>query len=145
MAHEQHDDTAAESSDRYLVRADTEQLLGDDHTSAEQTTPESLRTLTSDSSTDREQDNSLTTEVSPTWRAHHQDFYASKWFRSIQIFIIFSVTVVALMIYLYASPIFDYDIFASDYAVISLPTFLGPIFVLCFLVVGGLFRSKVFR
>lgn len=145
VVHEQHDDTAAEFPDRYLVRADTERLLGDDHISAEQPTPESLGILTSHSSTNRRPDISLISEISPTWTAHRQDFYTSKWFRSIQILIIVSVILVAIVIYLLVSPVLEIDIFASYSIFISLPTFLSPVLILLCIVVGGIFRSKVFR
>lgn len=145
VAHEQHDDTAANIPERYLVRADTEQRLGDHHTPAEEPTPGSLRTLTSQSSTGREQNSSLTTEVSPRWRAHHQDFYSSKWFRSIQIFIIVSVILVAVLIFTCAVPSSYFDLFASYDLIISLPTFSIPVFIFLCTVVGGIFTSKVFR
>lgn len=128
VVHEQHDDTATEFLDRSLVRADTEQLLCDNRTSTEQPSPDSLRILTSHSPTNWRPDINLISEVSPTWTAHHQDFYASKWFRSIQIFIIGSVIGVALVIYLFASPLVGYDIFALYAIYTSLPTFLSPIF-----------------
>lgn len=147
VAHEQHDDTAAKIPERYLVRADTEQRLGDDHTSTEEPTPGSLRTLMSQSSTGRDQNNSLTTEVSPRWRAHHQDFYSSKWFRSIQILIIVSVISVAVLIYICALPSDYFDLFASDTynVIVSLSNFSIPVFITLCTVVGGIFTSKVFR
>lgn len=92
-------------------------------------------------------DDSLKSEASPTWRAHHQDFYTLKWFRSIQIFIIVSVILVAFVLYLFVSPVFDFDLFgiAPPAFLISTTTFLSPVSLLFGMVIFGIFRSKVFR
>lgn len=135
--HEPHEDTAASGPDILLLRADTEQRLGDDQTPVEQSNP-----LLAPHSP---RGDHSTPEVSPTWRGHYQDFYVSKWFRSMPIFIIVSVILVALLLYIFASPLFDTDLFSSYEYLISVPTFLGPVFFFFCLVVGGVFGSKVFR
>ena len=147
MMHGQDDDTAAVVADQHLVRADTEQRLGDENHLAERTTLGILHAWTPHSPGGRSPPESLTTSNSfPTWRAHHQDFYASKWFRSIQIFIICSVITVALILYLFVSPLFNADVFTfSGIIYILPPVFLGPVAILLFLVVGGMRWSKVFQ
>lgn len=143
VAHEQHGDTAADMSDEHMLRADTEYHLADDHISAEQPTPGNSYLQTSHLPTIARSDNSLTSEASPTWKAHHQDFYLSKWFRSILIFIIVSVILAALVVYVFASPIVDVDLF-GNYYILTL-TFVSPIFIVLCISTGGIFKSKVFR
>ncbi len=137
VTHERHDNTAADLSDRGLARADTKQSLGDEHSLARQPIPGDLHLRTPHLPT-----TTRGSEVSLTWRAHHQDFYTSKWFRSIQIWIIVSIIVVAIVLYLFISPVLSVDIFASpDVETISnsLLTFLSPVLGLFFILVGGIF------
>lgn len=140
VTHERHDDTAADLSDGQLLRADTEECLGE-----EQTQPilGNLHVRTSNLPTSEEPDSHLTSELSPAWKAHHQDFYASKWFRCIQIFIIVSVISVAPTIYgCFAIGI---DLLGPYMDIIKMPLFLFPIVVFFCIIIGGIFRSKVFR
>ena len=147
----QDDDTAVDVADAHLVRADTEHLLGDANHVADRTSLGSLRAWTPHSLGGKSPPDSLTTsKACPTWRAHHQDFYASKWFRSIQILMICSVIGVALILYLFASPVFGpgfiLDLFDSYAAIlILLPTVLGPTIILSMVVAGGMRWSKVFQ
>ena len=132
VTHEQHDGAATGYSDRYLVRADTEQSVG----VVEQLNPGILLLQMSQLPTTGPPDDSLASEELLKWRAHHQDFYASKWFRSIQIWIIFSIIVVALVLYIIVSPVESFDLFASppSFGTILISTFLflGPVVGLCF-------------
>lgn len=145
VAHEQHDGAATGYSDRYLVRADTEQSVG----AVGQLNPGSLLLQTSQLPATGPPDDSLTSEELLKWRAQHQDFYASKWVRSIQIWIISSIIVVALVLYIFVSPVVGFDLFASPpnfgSTIISTLTFLSPVLGLFFILVGGIFWSKVFR
>ena len=142
VTQEQHDDTAAETSHKHLARTDTEQFLGDEITPMESPFSQSLPSRLP---TDRRRTDRLMSKASPTWRGYHQDLNASKWFKSIQIFIIFSVIVVALVLYLFISPIFATDIFATQFIFILIYLFLSPILGVFCIVIGGIFRSKVFR
>lgn len=142
VTHEQHDDTSAEASVEHLVRADTEQCLGDEISSGSPN-PGGFHLRTSHLPTIRRLDGRSTSKASPMWRAYHQDFYASKWFRSIQIFIIVSVILVALVLYLFVSPVVNIDIF--DMIPVLIFLFFSPIICVFCIVIGGIFRSKVFR
>lgn len=143
LPHEQHDAIMVDASDKHLVSVD----IYDDPTSVDQLDQKKGCLPTSDSLIGRRTDDSLKSEASPTWRAHHQDFYISKWFRSIQIFIIVSVILVALVLYLFVSPVFDFDLFgtAPPAFLISTMTFLSPVSLLFCIVVLGIFRSKISR
>lgn len=152
MMHGQDDDTAADVADAHLVRADPEHLLGDADHLAERTSLGNLHSWTPHSPGNRSLPESLTTSKAyPTRRAHHQDFYASKWFRSVQILIICSVITVALILYLFVSPLklavlYGNDIFDSFGIVYYLlPLSLGPVAILFLVVVGGMRWSKVFQ
>lgn len=149
MTHEEHDDTAGDDSDQHLVKTDNEQRLGDNHTSAGHLTPHNLCLPRSDLPTGRNSDDSSTSELSSTWRAYHQDFYASMWFRGVQIFVIIYIILVAFVLCLYISPILDIDLFASppnlSSTLDSILIFLSWVFLLLCIVVGGMFKSKVFR
>lgn len=75
VTHEQHDDTSAEASVEHLVRADTEQCLGDENTSAGSPIPGGLHIRTSHLPRIRRLDDHSTSKASPTWRAYHPDFH----------------------------------------------------------------------
>ena len=125
--HNQHDDTEVAATDPLVVGAATEQRLCSDQSS------NGNRMLhVSDSNT-------------TPWRAHHQDFYASKWFRSLEIFIIVNIILVAFVIFVSISLLVGLDF--DDYRgiVIWLPTFSVTFLTLLCLVIGGVFKSKVFR
>ena len=143
----QDDDTAADASDLHLARAGTEHLLGDANHLGERSPPGSLPAWTPHYLGERSPLESLmTSKVFPTWRAHHQDFYASKWFRSIQIFIIGIVIAVALILYVLVSPLVDADLFTFPGVIwVFLPLLLGPIPVFLSVVVGGMWWSRVFQ
>ena len=145
--HGQDDNTAADVSDVHLIRADTEHLLGDTNQVTEGSPLGSLPAGTPHSPGGRSPPESLMTSRNLiTWRAHHQDFYASKWFRSIQIFVIGIVVAVALVLFLLVSPLVDADLFTFPGVIwIFLPLFLGPIPILFLVVVGGMRWSKVFQ
>ena len=150
MMHRQVANTAADVDDAHLVRADTEHLLGDTDHMAEQISLGSLLARTPHSPRDRRPpESSMTLKAFPAWRAHHQDFYASSWFRSILMFIICSVITVALILYLFVSPPIEYvlaDVFAPDGIIlVLLPLFLGPLTIFLLVVVGGMRWSKVFQ
>ena len=147
MMHGQDDDTVDGVADVHLVRADTEHLLGDANHMAERTSLGNLPAWTPHSPEERSPPKSSTTsKACLTWRAHHQDFYASKWFRSIQIFIIGCVIAVALILYVLVSPPLGADLFTFPAVIwVFLPLFLGPIPILLLLVVGGMLCSKVFQ
>lgn len=146
LAHDQPGDEVTAVPDLILVRADTEQRLGDGHDAAEQRAhqgPPQLLTSTCPAGT--RPYNYQTSEEPRTWRAHHQDFYASKWFRFLEIIVIVSVIVVAVVVFLFASPGFEIDLFGPFAKYLSLVIFLSPVaFFLC-IVVGGVFTSKLFR
>ena len=151
VMHGQDGDTVADVADAHLVRADTEHVLGDTNHLPERTTLGNLHAWTPHSPGGRTPLSSPTSKECPTWRAHHQDFYASKWFRSIQIFTICTVIIAALILYLFVSPALEEytdigDLFAS-YGIlfVLLPIFLGPVAILLFVVVGGMRWSKVFQ
>ena len=149
MMHGQDANTAADV-DAHFVRADTEHLLGDTDHMPEQISLGSLLAQTPHSPGHRRpSESSMTSQAFPTWRAHRQDFYASKWFRSILIFIICSVITVALILYLFVSPPLESaidDIFAlAGVIILLLPTFLGEVAILFFVVIGGMRWSKVFQ
>ena len=141
LTHEQYGEVADED----MVRVDTEHYLAHDHRPAEQSTLRNSHLRTSHLPTVAWSDNSLTAEASPTWRAHHQDFYLSKWFRSILISIIVLVNLVAFLVYLFVSPLFDIDLFSTDDVYISPATFFGPILIILCISIGGIFWSKVFK
>ena len=151
VMHGQDADTVADVADAHLVRADTEHVLGGTNHLAERTTLGNLHAWTPYSPGGRNPlESSTRSKECPTWRAHHQDFYASKWFRSIQIFTICSVIIVALILYMFVSPAFvDVlvgDIFSSFLIIgVLLPVFLGPVAILLLIVVGGMRWSKIFQ
>ena len=147
MMHGPDDDAAADVAETHLVRADTEHLLGDANHVAEQTSLGNLHARTPHSPEGRTPPKSLTTsKACLTWRAHHQDFYASKWFRSIPILIICSVIEIALVLYVFASPPSDWDIFSSAAGSFILLIFsLCPVAILLLVVLGGMRWSKVFQ
>lgn len=62
---------------------------------------------------------------------------------TIQIFIIVSVILVALVLYLFVSPVVNIDIF--DMIPVLIFLFFSPIICVFCIVIGGIFRSKVFR
>lgn len=149
LSADQQDDTMAASANVHLVRADTEQCPRGDLNAAEQQTPQGPEVLTSVWPAGRRPYNYPISEEMQRWRAHHQDFYTSKWFRSLEISIIVSVIVVAIVVFLFTLPFFTIDLFASPAkpfsTIVSTMTFLSPVFLLLCLVVGGIFKSKVFR
>ena len=145
MMHGQDDDAAADVAEAHVVRADTENLLGDANYVADRISLGSPLARTPHSPGDRSPaESSMTSKLFPTWRAYHQDFYASKWFRSIQIFNIVSVISVAFVIFVFGTDPGDlFDISGITY--ILLPLFLAPIPILLSIVVGGMRWSKVFQ
>ena len=126
--HNQHDDTEAAATGPLVVGATTEQRL-----CSNQSSNRNRMLHVSDSNT-------------TAWRAHHQDFYASKWFRSLEIFIIVSIILVAFVIFVLSSPLYvvDFDSLGGFFF-IFLPTFSASFFVLLCVVIGGILKSKVFR
>ena len=150
MTHGQDDDAAADVTEAHVVRADTEHVLGDANHVAERTSLGNHNAWTPHFPRGRSPSKSLTTsKACPTWRAHHQDFYASKWFRTILIFIIFSVIAVALVLYLFVSPPLNayIDVFSDlfDFTLLLLPAFLSPVGILLLVVLGGMRWSKIFQ
>ena len=142
----QDDDTTAGVADAHLVRADTEHFLGDANHVGERTSLGNLHAWTPHSAEGRSPPKSLTTsKACLTWRAHHQDFYASKWFRSILIFIICTVAAMALVLYLFASPPLHFDIFSPVGISFFLIFLLSPVAILLLVVLGGMRWSKIFQ
>lgn len=145
----QHSLTAT-TSEPQLVRSHTVRSLDNNHNSAEHLTQQSSHELTSDLPIVRGPGNVLTFDSLPTWRAHHQDFYASKWFRSVLIYIIFSIIAVALVIFILDSPLVGFDPFsagpaAGSVVIFPLPMLLTPVFFFLCIVIGGIFWANVFR
>ena len=77
LTHEQHDDEVAATPDPHLIRADTEQFVGDGHDATEQQVSQKSQLLASKWPAGRRPDNCFVSEGSPTWRGHLQDLYAS--------------------------------------------------------------------
>ena len=143
--HYQRDDTVAMVADIHLVRSETEDFFGDYRHSMEQQTLPNTCISRSDGRARREPDSSRITGARLTWKAHHQDFYASKWFRSLQIFFIVSVIAVAGVVFWMSSSL-GVDIFGPRAAFFFIPLiFLSPVFLYLCVVVGGVFKSRVFR
>ena len=146
---DQHDHEVVAIPDPHLARAAIEQLPGDGHDAVGQQALQGPGLLTSSWPAGRRLDSQLPAEGSPTWRAHHQDFYASKWFRVIETFIVVSVVFVATVVFVFNSPGLELDLFASIPNFMSTfvltTTFLLPVFLLLYIVVSGIFKSRVFR
>lgn len=141
MTHEQHDhhdDTLGDSSNENLVRADTEQRQVDEDTSARQLNFANLHLVTSPLLVVGKPGNSMIFEESPRGRADHQDFYASKWFKFIQISIIFNMILCfTALCFIEADAWSTALIFAYIITVSFLVLLCGT--------VGGMFRSNVLR
>ncbi len=126
--------------------------IDNDHNSMEHLTPRSSPVLMSDLLTVRGPGSILTSGSLPTWSAHRQDFYASKWFRSVLLYIICSIIAEALVIFILLSPAVGFDPFGTEFddgvtvlGIFIFPMIVAPIFFLLWIVIGGMFRSKLFR
>lgn len=141
MTHEQHDhhdDTLGGSSNEHLVRADTEQRQGDEDTSARQLNFANLHLVTSPLLVVGKPDNSMIFEESPTGRADHQDFYASKWFKFIQISIIINMILCFTALCFIEADSWNTAVYFAYIIIVSF-------FVLLCVIVGGMFRSNFLR
>lgn len=136
--HDHHDDTLGDSSNRHLVRADTEQRQGDEHTSARQLNFANLHLVTSPLLVVGKPDNSMISKESPTGRADHRDFYASKWFKSIQISIIINMILCFTVLCFAEAGSWNTAIVFAYIIVVSF-------FVLLCVLTGGMFRSNFLR
>lgn len=114
LTRDHHNDAVTAVLDPTISR-DTGQLLGDGHDAAERQTSQDPELLTSSWPAGGRQDDCLPSEGIPTWRAHHQDFYDSKWFKSLQISIIATVIIVAFLVFLFVSFFTDDDFFAPEW------------------------------
>ena len=143
--HDQRVDTVVAIPDTHLVRSETKDFLGDHCHSVEPQTPPIPRISISERRVRSGPDGSVIFEAQLTRNAHHQDFYASRWFRFIQIFSLVIVVLAAFVVFILSSLLTRVDIFGSE-AVFLLPViFLSPVFLFLCIVVGGVFKSKVFR
>ena len=146
---DQHEDTTDATTDVHLVRADTEQRLGVDQDRAHDQPLHSSDVITQDVPARGRQDDNFMSEGLTMWRAHHQDLYSSKWFKSLEFSIIVYVLLVALIVFVLISPLVNADLFSSratfGSAFITPITFLSPVFFFLCLVFGGIRWSKGFR
>lgn len=83
----------------------------------------------------------LSNGSSTLWKAHQQDFYASKWFKSLHMFIIALIFSIACLLFTYLG--LGVDIFDNVYIVLPVifSLFTGAIVFLPI----GIFGSRVFR
>ncbi len=122
--------------------------LDNNHNSMEHLTQQSSHVLMSDLPTVRGRGNVLPSDLLPTWRSHDQDFYDSKWFRSVLLYIIFSIIAVALVIFILVSLIPVFDPFSPGLfggLIVIMPMLAAPVTTLLCIVIGGMLRSKLFR
>ena len=144
LAQEQHDTLPTTIASRYLTRANTERLYSNSDFPQQQQPPNS-NSITSNERGDIRSTSGFVSNPRPEWKGYHQDFYASKWFMSIQILIILGTLAPTLFIFTlstfgYADP-FSKGLVKLVYR-FFLASYLGAIFCNGFV---GIFMSRIFR